>query len=37
VNREEGTYGILGTQVLPFYDRVAIETFLEFEQKFTKN
>lgn len=37
VNREKGTYGIFGTQVLPFYDRVAIETLLEFEQEFTKN
>ena len=29
---EAGTYGIFGTQVLPFYDGVAIETLLEFEQ-----
>ena len=32
VDREAGTYGIFGTQVLPFYDGVAIETLLEFEQ-----
>ena len=32
VDREVGTYGIFGTQVLPFYDKVAIETLLEFEQ-----
>ena len=32
VDREAGTYGIFGTQVLPFYDRVAIETLLAFEQ-----
>ena len=32
VDREAGTYGIFGTQVLPFYDSVAIETLLEFEQ-----
>ena len=32
VDREAGTYGIFGTQVLPFYDGVAIETLLELEQ-----
>ena len=32
VDREAGTYGILGTQVLPFYEGAAIETWLEFEQ-----
>ena len=32
VDREADTYGIFGTQVLPFYDGVAIETLLEFEQ-----
>ena len=32
VDREAGTYGICGTQVLPFYDGAAIETLLEFEQ-----
>ena len=32
VDREAGTYGIFGTQVLPFYDGVAIETLLKFEQ-----
>ena len=32
VDRESGTYGIFGTQVLPFYDGVAIQTLLEFEQ-----
>ncbi|MEC7569342.1 MAG: serine hydrolase domain-containing protein [Pseudomonadota bacterium] len=32
VDREAGTYGIVGTQVLPFYDGVAIETLLELEQ-----
>tara|TARA_B100000900_G_scaffold416214_1_gene450117 strand:+ start:4891 stop:6132 length:1242 start_codon:yes stop_codon:yes gene_type:complete len=32
VDREAGIYGIFGTQVLPFYDGVAIETLLEFEQ-----
>ena len=32
VDRQAGTYGIFGTQVLPFYDSVAIETLLEFEQ-----
>ena len=32
VDREAGTYGIFGTQLLPFYDGVAIETLLEFEQ-----
>jgi hypothetical protein len=32
VDREAGTYGIFGTQVLPFYDGAAIETLLEFEQ-----
>ena len=32
VDREAGTYGIFGTQILPFYDGVAIETLLEFEQ-----
>ena len=32
VDREAGTYGIFGTQVLPFYDGVAVETLLEFEQ-----
>ena len=32
VDRGAGTYGIFGTQVLPFYDGVAIETLLEFEQ-----
>ena len=25
-------YGIFGTQVLPFYDDIAIEALLEFEQ-----
>ena len=34
VDRQAGTYGIFGTQVLPFYDGVAIETLLEFEQAF---
>ena len=32
VDREAGKYGIFGTQVLPFYDTVAIKTLLEFEQ-----
>jgi methyl acetate hydrolase len=32
VDREAGTYGIFGTQVLPFYDTVSIETLLGFEQ-----
>ena len=32
VDREAGTYGIFGTQVLPFYDGVSIQTLLEFEQ-----
>ncbi|MGB1336196.1 MAG: 1,4-butanediol diacrylate esterase, partial [Luminiphilus sp.] len=32
VDREAGTYGIFGTQVLPFYDTVSIQTLLEFEQ-----
>ena len=32
VDREAGAYGIFGTQVLPFYDGVAVETLLEFEQ-----
>lgn len=32
IDRETGTYGIFGTQVLPFYDAIAIETLLEFEQ-----
>jgi CubicO group peptidase (beta-lactamase class C family) len=32
VDRQAGTYGIFGTQVLPFYDTVTIETLLEFEQ-----
>ena len=32
VDREAGTYGIFGTQVLPFYDGVAIDTLLELEQ-----
>ena len=32
VDREAGTYGIFGTQVLPFYEGAAIETLLEFEQ-----
>lgn len=32
VDRAASTYGIFGTQVLPFYDGVAIETLLEFEQ-----
>ena len=36
VDREAGTYGIFGTQVLPFYDSVAIETLLEFEQAIYK-
>lgn len=32
VDREAGTYGIFGTQALPFYDTVSIETLLGFEQ-----
>ena len=32
VDRAASTYGIFGTQVLPFYDGIAIETLLEFEQ-----
>ena len=32
VDREAGNYGIFGTQVLPFYDTVSIQTLLEFEQ-----
>ena len=32
VDRQAGTYGIFGTQVLPFYDTVTIEILLEFEQ-----
>ena len=32
VDREAGKYGIFGTQVLPFYDTVAIKALLEFEQ-----
>ncbi|MEC8144471.1 MAG: serine hydrolase domain-containing protein [Pseudomonadota bacterium] len=32
VDREAGTYGIFGTQLLPFYDGVAIDTLLELEQ-----
>jgi len=32
IDREAGIYGIFGTQVLPFYDDIAIEALLEFEQ-----
>jgi len=32
IDREAGTYGIFGTQILPFYDAVSVKTFLEFEQ-----
>ena len=32
IDREAGMYGIFGTQVLPFYDDIAIEALLEFEQ-----
>lgn len=32
VDPQAGTYGIFGTQVLPFYDTVSIQTLLEFEQ-----
>ena len=32
VDRAANSYGIFGTQVLPFYDGVAIETLLDFEQ-----
>ena len=37
IDREAGTYGIFGTQVLPFYDDIAIETLLEFEQAVYRN
>lgn len=37
VDREAGKYGIFGTQVLPFYDGVAIETLLKFEQAVYQN
>ena len=32
VDREAGKYGILGPQVLPFYDSISIEILLAFEQ-----
>jgi CubicO group peptidase (beta-lactamase class C family) len=32
IDREAGIYGIFGTQVLPFYDDVAIDALLKFEQ-----